>query len=582
MPGMLPAPAAQVKPAVCRPSRTVQSCTDMNDVPPTPGSKQPTRPTKKASARTTKAAAGTKKAAAGPKKTAAGTKKTATGPKKASARTNSDTGQVSALPSLVRPGFHFGVATAGFQVEGGFNGPGEPKNNWYRWEADGRVEPSGEALGFWSRYEEYLDLVHGLGCDSFRMSVEWSRVEPEEGHLDESALEHYKLILTACRDRGLMPLVTLHHFTHPRWLGEEFWLKPDSPQRFGEWVSNVVGYLGEECRHWVTLNEFNILALHSWMLGSFPPGKRGDPASSARALDNMLCAHIRAYEIIHREQRDAMVATNNYALSIYELDRMPLDILVARDRGIEHHALPAWLAERRVEHYGRVAVATSLIYKNLENVMRKLTPRLFPADSMFANATNAVYESDLDRFVDVAQLDFYAPGTAENFRLPGHDDAGGRDWLPFRPLWSMRPDPDGLIDYCNDAHVEGLDIWVVENGMCNRVRRGRSFPRIDGWTRDRYLRENISALVRASESGLPVSGYWHWTLADNYEWGSYEPRFGLFGVDRERGITISDRDSMGVDSASTYRELIRGIRAGDRSVLVGGGRSAESGPRDEP
>ncbi len=83
----------------------------------------------------------------------------------------------------------------------------------------------------------------------------------------------------------------------------------------------------------------------------------------------------------------------------------------------------------------------------------------------------------------------------------------------------------------------------------------------------RYLRANVAAVVRAADEGVPVAGYFHWTLADNYEWGSYEPRFGLYGVDREHGLRWSDLDSMGGDAAGTFRRLADGVRAGDRSVL---------------
>jgi beta-glucosidase/6-phospho-beta-glucosidase/beta-galactosidase len=108
----------------------------------------------------------------------------------------------------------------------------------------------------------------------------------------------------------------------------------------------------------------------------------------------------------------------------------------------------------------------------------------------------------------------------------------------------------------------------VENGLCNRVRRGRSFPRRDGWDRPRYLRENLAAAVQSISAGVPIAGYWHWCLADNYEWGSYEPRFGLYGIDRERSCRWHEHDSMGHDSAAAYRRLIEGLRAGDASVLV--------------
>jgi beta-glucosidase/6-phospho-beta-glucosidase/beta-galactosidase len=82
------------------------------------------------------------------------------------------------------------------------------------------------------------------------------------------------------------------------------------------------------------------------------------------------------------------------------------------------------------------------------------------------------------------------------------------------------------------------------------------------------LRENLAALVGAIDAAVPVTGYWHWTLADNYEWGTYEPRFGLYGVDRDRGIVLTRTDAMGIDSAQSYRQLIADLRAGDRSVLA--------------
>ena len=138
-------------------------------------------------------------------------------------------------------GFRFGVATAGFQVEGGYNGPGEPANNWVGWERCGRVEPSGIALDFWHRYEDHLDRAVAAGCDAFRLSVEWARVEPAEGDIDDTALDRYRAILDACHQRGLLPLITLHHFTHPDWLGEELWLQTDSPERFAAWAAVAPG-----------------------------------------------------------------------------------------------------------------------------------------------------------------------------------------------------------------------------------------------------------------------------------------------------------------------------------------------------
>ncbi len=118
-----------------------------------------------------------------------------------------------------------------------------------------------------------------------------------------------------------------------------------------------------------------------------------------------------------------------------------------------------------------------------------------------------------------------------------------------------------------------VPLWIVENGLCNRVANGCPFPRVDGWDRPRYLRDNVAAVMEAIDQGVPVVGYWHWSIVDNYEWGSYEPRFGLYGIDRHRGehgIEWMTTDAMGADSAGTYRDIIAGLRRGDRSVLDSG------------
>ncbi len=474
--------------------------------------------------------------------------------------------------SLLPDGFRFGVATAGFQVEGGFNGPGEPANNWAAWEAEGRVEPSGIALDFWNRYEEHLDRVTAMGCDSFRMSVEWARVEPEEGKVDAEALARYLAILQACRARGIEPLVTLHHFTHPAWLGPDLWLRPDSPERFRHWAGVAVEALAPACSNWVTINELNVLALESYLIGTFPPGRLGDLRSAERALDNLLTAHIAAYGEVHRIQPSACVSTNNYTLSLYELDRLPADLLAAPGAGVTRDDLAAWLASRRESYYAALPEPSGGPgTRTFERVMRSFAGRVGARrpglDAAFPRAAAALYASGHERVLDVVQVDYYDPFAAHHIRLPGHKSAGGRTWLPGRMLWDDLPCPGDMRAFLETSRQVGLELWVVENGMGSRVRRGRAWPRLDRYDRPRYLREHLGEIVRLVEAGLPLTGYWHWTLADNYEWGSYEPRFGIFGVDRERGVRWLDTDSLGHDTAGAYRRLIEGLRAGDASVL---------------
>ncbi len=475
-------------------------------------------------------------------------------------------------------GFLFGVATAGFQVEGGYNGPGQPANNWLAWEQVGRVEPSGNAVGFFDRPEEALDRARALGCNSFRLGVEWARVVPDERGTDAAALARYVRIVDECVARGLVPLVTLHHFTHPDWLGVDFWLRPDAPDRFRQWAEVAVGALAPAVRHWVTLNEINVLALNSWLLGAFPPGRILSVPDSVVALDNLLTAHVLGYEVIHRARPDAVVTTNNACLSLYAQDRMLTDLLLARGAGVDRGDVDDWLEERRHRHDRCLPAGPG------ERLLRRISAAAAPYGAAAARrrgragtglprrALDAVYESPHRRTLDAVAIDYYDPQSARHFRLPGHPTAGGRGYLPVRELWDDVPDPGGLARWLSDQHAlaPGLPLWVVENGLCNRVRHGRSYPRLDGWERPRYLRENIAAVMSALDHGVPVGGYWHWSLMDNYEWGSYQPRFGIHGIDRHRGehgTTWLETDALGADAAGAYHRIIAGLRAGDRSVL---------------
>jgi len=459
-------------------------------------------------------------------------------------------------------GFRFGVATSGFQIEGGFNGPGEPANNWVRWEQAGRVEPSGVAVDFWNRFEEHLDRARAMGCDAFRLSVEWARVERCPGEYDTDVLDHYAVILDACRRRGLEPLVTLHHFAHPAWLGEDFWLSGEAPARYAAWVETAVSHLAPHCHTWVTLNEINVMGIGSYLLGTFPPGRVMAVTDAVAAVDRLLAAHVKGYEVIHRIQPDAVVTTNNVSLSVYELDRMLVDILLARSEGVARPELRRWLGGRRAAWYGALPPAGPL-----EGALRRAAVALWERRGGLSSAIDAVWESPHERTLDVVGVDYYDPVVAHRARLPGHRTAGGPSWHPGGELWDDRVDPAGLVRYVAANAAPGLGLWVVENGLCNRVRRGRSFPRLDGWDRPRYLRSNLAAMVELLDRGVPVGAYYHWSLVDNYEWGSYEPRFGIHGVDRERGLRVLDTDAMGMDAAGVFRRIVEGLRSGDRSVL---------------
>ncbi len=461
--------------------------------------------------------------------------------------------------------FDFGVATAGFQIEGGYNGPGEPRNNWAAWEDEGRVARAGVANRFWDDYERQLDLVVAMGLTSFRLSVEWTRVEPRPGDVDHAAVTRYRDILSAVRDRHLRPLVTLHHFTNPEWLGCDPWLNDEGWRRLAQWYDLAVQLFGDLCDTWITSNEINIFAFNTYMHGIFPPGRRNDFDATMTTIDHLLAAHVVGYQSIKQRQPHSVVATNNYSFSIYELDRLILDTLYAHHYNIGDAERDAWLQHRRDTHYDIVPAGRG-IYRGPEEALRRWTARRVDTARALPTARNAVREATTPRLMDVAQLDYYAPTVAEHVTLPGHRTAGGRWPKLGRPLWDDRPDPAMFLAYVREAGQDQLPVWVVENGMCVRRDDRGAWPRRDGWTRERYLRENIGALVRARRLGVDVTGYWHWTLIDNFEWGSYQPRFGIHGLARDG--TFLATDTAGDNVAGVYREIATGLREQDFRVVV--------------
>lgn len=468
---------------------------------------------------------------------------------------------------LIPKGFLWGVATASFQTEGGINNS-EIRNNWYDWETQGKVEPSGIAVDFWNNYEQHFEHARALGVNAFRMSIEWARVEPIEGEFDDDAIEHYSTILATCKSAGLEPLVTLHHFTHPHWAGPNFWRSDESPERYQAYVERVLPALTPHCHNWVTLNEINIYALQTYFAGMFPPGGRLNIKGFRAALDNLVTAHVLGYGTIKGQQPTSVVSTNNLSFSTYEIDRLITDILVSRRHGVDSDNLTGWLRDRRSAYYG--ALQSSWNAPNSERFLRALVTRLLPLDNALPKTRLAVAASAHECTLDTTQLDYYNPRTANHLRIPGHKTAGGRNWLPGRLLWDDLPSPKMLTEYSRLNTENGLDLWIVENGLCNRVTTAGAHPRLDGWTRVEYLKKNIAATLSAIEQGIPIGAYFHWCLVDNYEWGSYEPRFGIYGIDRHsrpgEALWLKN-DSMGDDSAATFKRIIEGVEAGDLSVL---------------
>jgi beta-glucosidase len=194
------------------------------------------------------------------------------------------------------PGFVWGTATAAHQVEGG-----NWNNDWWAWEhtpGSPCREPSGDACDHYHRYASDLDLLAGFGFNAYRFSLEWSRIEPADGEFSSAALDHYRRVCAACRERGLEPIVTFHHFTTPRWLAARGgWLESETAERFARFCARAGSHLGDLVGRVCTLNEPNIVADFGHRWGVFPPGGR-DPDLRRRANAVFIAAHRAAVDAL--------------------------------------------------------------------------------------------------------------------------------------------------------------------------------------------------------------------------------------------------------------------------------------------
>jgi len=514
------------------------------------------------------------------------------------------TAENAPLPGPFRPEdtFFWGVATSGYQAEGGYNGPGEPLNNWAWAESRGEVVPSGRTSDFWTLAHEDFERCRDMGLNAFRMSIEWSRVQPtvvlcaEEGigsnepspPFDERALYSYAQRIADCRAHGLEPMITLHHFVHPAWLGMDAWLKPETIDRFLVFVERTITYLLRTLPHdfncapprwFITLNEPNLQAFNHYLYRIFPTGHPIGTAPTVQCLAHLLEAHVRSYRLIHdlyaRSGVRPMVSFNNYSSDLYWSDTATLDLLFAPSRKVPRHTLREDLAERARDFderfdsarlfplYGPRYFLGQWIKKFHHTVARRGFTH-----PCWERLIALLYER-AEVPLDYIAFDYYDPFIAHALRWPTwHDfemrDRSFRDWVlesVASKWWDWRMLPEGLAFFVKHLGRFGLPLLIAENGMAlRRLPDNSPFKRRDNLARSQYLREHIRVVNRLVERGQPLIGYLHWSLFDNYEWGSFAPRFGLFSIDYTVYPTRHAVDATGDNPSATYAAEIREAR----------------------
>ena len=443
-------------------------------------------------------------------------------------------------PSTTFPrDFVWGTATASYQIEGAANEDGRGESVWDRFCATpGKVRNADNgaiACDFYHRYRDDIALMRELGIDSFRFSVAWPRVLPEgRGRVNAKGLDFYDRLVDELLGNGIDPYVTLFHWDTPQLLEDEGgWPSRPIVDAFEEYVEAVAARLGDRVGHWITHNEPWVVAWvgHGW--GHHAPGRTSDAEALATA-HHLLLSHGRAVEILRRLSPQSEVGITLNLDHPYPASDDPEDLAAAR-----------WLDGLHNRWF-------------LDPIFRGE----YPADMLEAWRENlpAIEDGDLETIA--APIDFLG---VNNYTSPlvGADENGGRSRILHRADvdrtdmgWEVVPDGlhDLLVRLDRDYGPRG--IYVTENGAAFADVRGH-----DGSVRDperqSYLSDYIDAAGRAIADGVPLRGYFAWSLLDNFEWAwGYWKRFGLIYVD----YATLERIPKG--SFYWYRDFIASTRSG--------------------
>jgi beta-glucosidase len=409
-------------------------------------------------------------------------------------------------------GFLWGAATSAYQVEGG-----SQPNNWTAWESElGRIfrdQRAGRACDWWSgRYVDDFDRAADLHHNAHRLSVEWSRVEPERGKFDGEALDHYNAVIAALRERGLEPMVTLHHFTNPLWVEEMGgWTNGETVRRFERFARLMVDELGHDVSLWCTINEPVIYATQGYLLGRFPPGQR-NLKRAYQVAANMLRGHAAAYHAIKKTQPDAQVGLAKHLISLKT--RRPV------------------LLHTPARNLIRQTVNRAFIEALLTGTLK------FPSFKVdVPDARDTVDWIGLNHYYRfLAGFSLLAPRQRFVRQTRPQDGILGPEGVG--EIW-----PEGLFEQIRWlGERTDKPLYVTENGV----------PDADDSLRPLHMIRSIRSVWQAINYNYQVKGYFYWTLVDNFEWAEgYDPRFrfGLYANDLETQTRTAK------NSAALYGEI---------------------------
>ncbi len=442
------------------------------------------------------------------------------------------------LRSDFPPSFAFGLATAAYQIEGSVSADGRGDSIWDTFArrpgaiADGQT---GEiADDHYRRMSDDVALLAELGVDAYRFSISWPRLQADgTGPVNPRGLDFYRRLAEELLDRGITPWVTLYHWDLPQALEDAGgWLDRDTARRFAEYAGLAADGLGDIVTNWITLNEPWCSAFLGYASGVHAPG-RTEGSHAARAAHHLLLAHGLAVPVLREKVPDASVGVT---LNLYSV----------RPDGDQPAAVDA---ARRIDGLSnRLFLDPVLTGSYPLDVLDDLGEA-----EWFARNASAADLASIAAPLDFLGVNYYsrhtvAPGVVETeaSAYPGSASVEFVTTGAPRTQMGWEVVPEGLIDVLEmaSARAPGLPLVVTENGSAFE-----DVVSSDGVVHDserlEYLRDHLAACANAIARGLPLTGYFGWSLIDNFEWAwGYSRRFGLVHVDYEtQQRTLKDSGS---------------------------------------
>ncbi len=391
--------------------------------------------------------------------------------------------------------FLFGSATASTQIEGG-----DVNCNWYHWSNQGKIKDNEScftACDHYNRVEEDVQLLADAKHEIYRFSIEWSRIQPEKNKWSQEGINHYIDELKLLKAKGIKPLITFHHFTHPQWLEEQCqWLNPETIDLFVNFVEKLVTAFGDLCNEYCTINEPNVFAMSSYIEGQFPPGGKSQIPAYLKASKHMIIAHKRCYESIHRIRKSLGFNDTSVGFAMHFT-----------------YLEPQSGSKRANICYKIMNYLFHTIF------MKGFVDGILPLPLGFGGKSNKKY-------CDHIGINYYT----RHIIKPSNNPA------MFFGEYVINPDatsdmltdmgweiyPEGLYHIVKKAYTDyKLPIYITENGLAD----AKDEKRVN------YIYEHLKVLSKLIQQGVDVKRYYYWSTMDNFEWAEgYWPRFGLYEV----------------------------------------------------